>query len=131
MWGSAVTDISRSQRFADALRALEEGDEQPILAQFVQGAELKRPQRKDSQGDSDNAQSFWDEYMGQFERIATEFDRVVDSGDEGILEWHSSGTLVTGRSIEYAGVSLLRFTDGGVERFATYYDTAAFIAPSG
>lgn len=125
-----MSDTDRSQRFADALRSLEEGDDQPMLDQFEQGAELKRPERKGSRGESDDAQSFWAEYMGQFGQITTEFDRVVDSGDEGILEWHSTGTLATGRSIEYAGVSLMTFGDEGVKRFATYYDTAAFIAPA-
>lgn len=125
-----MSDTDRSQRFADALRSLEEGDDQTMLDQFVEGAELNRPERKGSRGESDDAKSFWQEYMGQFEQIATEFDRVVESGDEGILEWRSTGTLATGRSIEYAGVSLLTFVEGGVQRFATYYDTAAFIAPT-
>lgn len=125
-----MSDTNRSQRFADALVALENGDDQAILEQFAEGAELKRPERKDSRGESDDAPTFWNEYMGQFESIATKFGRVVESCDEGILEWHSTGTLATGRSIEYSGVSLLTFTDDGVVRFATYYDTAAFIAPA-
>ncbi len=125
-----MTDTNRSQRFADSLNALEQGDEQSILEQFAEGAELQRPERKEMRGESDDASTFWSEYMGQFERIGTEFNRVVESGDEGILEWHSTGTLATGRSIKYAGVSLLTFTDNGVKRFATYYDTAAFIAPT-
>lgn len=125
-----MTESSRSQDFADALRALEGGDAQAILGQFAEGAELKRPERQGNRGASDDARSFWEEYMGQFEQVSTEFDRVVDAGDEGILEWRSSGTLATGRAIDYAGVSLLTFTDEGVQRFVTYYDTAAFIAPS-
>lgn len=125
-----MSDTDRSQRFADALSTLEEGDDQEILRQFTEGAELNRPERKGSRGESDDAKGFWQEYMGQFEQITTEFDRVVESGDEGILEWHSTGTLATGRSIEYAGVSLLTFGGDGVTRFATYYDTAAFISPT-
>ena len=125
-----MSDTDRSQRFADALNALEEGDEQAILEQFAEGADLQRPERKERRGESADAETFWQEYMGQFETIRTEFSRVVESGDEGILEWNSTGTLATGRSIEYAGVSLLTFNDDGVARFATYYDTAAFIAPT-
>ena len=83
-----------------------------------------------SRGESADAPTFGQEYMGQSETIKTEFDRVVEEGDERILEWHSTGTLVTGRSIEYAGVSLLTFNEDEVKRFATYYDTAAFIAPT-
>lgn len=125
-----MSENSRSQRFAEALSALEGGDEQALLEQFVQDATLQRPERKGSRGESDDAQSFWQEYMGQFENISTEFDRVVEVEDQGILEWHSTGTLATGRAIEYAGVSLLTFGGDGVERFATYYDTAAFISPT-
>ncbi len=125
-----MSDTTRSQRFADALTSLEEGDEQAILDQFAEGAVLQRPERKEKIGESADAPTFWQEYMGQFETIKTEFDRVVEEGDEGILEWHSTGTLATGRGIEYAGVSLLTFSENEVKRFATYYDTAAFIAPS-
>ena len=119
----------RSQNFAEALQALEKGDDQPMLQQFSEGAELRRPERQHEDGD-DDASSFWQQYMAQFDSIETTFDRVVEEGDVGILEWHSSGTLATGRDIEYAGVSLLTFDGDSVSRFATYYDTAAFIAPT-
>jgi ketosteroid isomerase-like protein len=42
----------------------------------------------------------------------------------------STGTLSTGRPIEYRGVTVLEFDDGAVTRLRTYYDdSAAFIAP--
>ena len=54
---------------------------------------------------------------------------MADQGDLGVLEWTSTGTLTTGREVSYAGVSLLEFSGDLVQRFATYYDTAAFVSP--
>ncbi len=125
-----MSDNPRAQRFADALQALEKGDDQALLDQFGDGAELKRPERKHGPGKEADASTFWQQYLAEFDSIATEFDRVVESGDEAVLEWHSSGTLATGRDIHYAGVSLLTFDGDSVSRFATYYDTAAFIEPT-
>ena len=55
--------------------------------------------------------------------------RIAEAGDEGVLEWRSTGRLSAGRDIDYQGVSLLTFDGDRVSRFATYYDTAAFIDP--
>lgn len=125
-----MSDTSRAQRFADALASLEEGNHQPMLDQFGDGAELMRPERKHGPGKETDASTFWQQYLSEFGSIATEFDRVVESGDEAVLEWHSTGSLATGREITYAGVSLLTFDGDSVSRFATYYDTAAFIEPA-
>lgn len=125
-----MPDTTRSQRFADALQALEGGDEKPMLEQFVEGAELVRPVADRSSGVTDPGQ-FWDAYVAQFDTISTEFSSVEDAGERGILEWTSSGKLSSGRQISYAGVSLLSFgEDDKVRRFATYYDTAAFLEPA-
>ncbi|MGB3764577.1 MAG: nuclear transport factor 2 family protein [Ornithinimicrobium sp.] len=126
-----MSDTDRTQRFADALQACEQGDEQALLAQFAESAELRRPERKHGPGQVADPATFWQQYLAEFEHIETSFDRVTEEGDEGILEWHSTGTLATGRAIDYAGVSLLTFDGDAVSRFATYYDTAAFIEPTG
>lgn len=124
-----MSDTDRSQRFADALQSFERGEQEPLLDQFADGAELRRPERKHGPGKSADAPTFWQQYSAEFEEIATDFDRVVEEGDEGILEWRSTGRLAAGRDIEYAGVSLLTFDGATVSRFATYYDTAAFVDP--
>lgn len=121
-----MSDTARTQAFADALNQLEQGDAASLVAQFAADAELLRPEQ-DRSAPSD-AETFWDQYRSQFGDISTEFHRIVEEGDQGILEWKSRGTLQTGQSIEYAGVSLLTYTDDKVSRFATYYDTAAFLA---
>ncbi|MGC1206632.1 MAG: nuclear transport factor 2 family protein [Ornithinimicrobium sp.] len=125
-----MSDTDRTQRFADALQAFEKGDEQAMLEQFSEGAELQRPERKHGPGKVAEVSTFWQQYIAEFEHIETSFDRIAEEGDEGILEWHSSGTLAAGRDIDYAGVSLLTFDGDTVSRFATYYDTAAFIEPT-
>ena len=56
---------------------------------------------------------------------------MSESGDLGLLEWTSSGRLSTDRDITYRAVSILEFDDDDrVARFATYYDTAAFLEPA-
>lgn len=125
-----MSDTPRSQRFADALQALEKGDDEALLGQFGDGAELKRPERKHGPGKVADPATFWQQYLAEFDHIETEFDRIVEIGDEAVLEWHSSGALATGRDVTYAGVSLLTFDGSSVTRFATYYDTAAFIEPT-
>ncbi len=126
-----MSDTQRTQRFADALQACEKGEEQALLDQFADDAELHRPERKHGPGKVAEPSTFWQQYLSEFESIETTFDRVAEEGDEGILEWHSTGTLAAGRDIDYAGVSLLTFDGDSVARFATYYDTAAFIDPTG
>lgn len=124
-----MSDTDRSRRFADALQAFEKGEQAELLDQFADGAELKRPERKHGPGAIADAATFWQQYIAEFDHIETEFDRIVEEGDEAVLEWHSTGRLAAGRDIDYAGVSLLTFDGDTVSRFATYYDTAAFIDP--
>lgn len=124
----------RVQRFCDALHEFERsGDEGPLVGLFSGDAVLSRPEADLSAGGSTDPQEFWAAYRAQFSDISTAFGRTHDAGDLGVLEWESEGRLAAGRPIRYRGVSLLDFEDGGdrVVRFATYYDTAAFLEPEG
>jgi ketosteroid isomerase-like protein len=125
-----MSDSDRSQRFADAIRQHEEGDSQALLDQFTEDAELQRPEAERGPGAEADAPTFWQQYLAEFDEVSSEFTRVTEAGDEGILEWRSSGRLASGRDIDYRGVSLLTFDGDRVARFATYYDTAAFIEPT-
>jgi ketosteroid isomerase-like protein len=126
-----MSDSARAQRFADALQEFESsGDSADLLEQFADSAELSRPEADRSDSETDPA-AFWDAYRSQFDTIQTSFSAVDEAGNRGILEWMSTGSLSTGREIEYHGMSLLTFGDDDkVSRFATYYDTAAFLEPS-
>lgn len=126
-----MPDSARAQRFADALQEFESsGDSGVLVEQFADGAELTRPEADRSDSETD-AKAFWDAYLAQFDSIQTSFAAVEEAGNRGILEWLSTGSLSTGRDVDYRGVSLLTFDDDDkVSRFATYYDTAAFLEPT-
>lgn len=118
-----------AQAFADALQQLESsGDVDAFVQdQFADGATLLRPEVEQEVSGSDGARQYWQQYLGQFSDIASSFDRITGSGNLGVLEWTSTGTLAAGAAINYRGVSLLDFDDQGkVSRFATYFDTAPF-----
>lgn len=118
-----------AQAFADALQQLEKsGDVDAFVQdQFAEGATLLRPEVDQEVNGSDGARQYWQQYLGQFSDIASSFDRITGSGNLGVLEWTSTGTLAAGAAINYRGVSLLDFDDQGkVSRFATYFDTAPF-----
>ena len=124
--------MSRAQDFADALQRLEQdGDVDAFVELFADDVALIRPEPGNGGEGPDGARTFWTDYLGQFEQIRSTFSRVEQDGALGELEWVGEGALRTGRSVSYAGVSLLTFDDAGkVTRFATYYDTAAFVHPT-
>ncbi len=120
--------------FARALQRLEsDHDLDAFLRAFAADVELQRPeQRQQTERGGEGARRFWGAYLQQFDEVRTDFTRVSAAGNLGVLEWVSEGRLGSGRPITYAGVSLLTFDDGGqVARFATYYDTAAFVQATG
>ena len=123
---------SPGQRFAAALQTFEQsGNTDDIASQYADGAELLRPEVDRTGSSGTDATAFWEAYRDQFWEISTEFTEIQEDGSLAVLEWRSSGSLSTGRPITYAGVSLLTLDGGGqVRRFATYYDTAAFIEPT-
>jgi ketosteroid isomerase-like protein len=125
-----MTDTARADAFSKALQEMEKsGDAEDLVAQFGDGAELNRPELQHSAGSTD-PDKFWSSYREQFSEISTEFTHIAEADDLAVLEWTSKATLAAGRSIEYAGVSLLTFgEDDKISRFATYYDTAAFVVP--
>ena len=123
-----MAENSVTTRFIDALGTLESSnDPSQIVSLFAEGAELSSPEV--SGRTTSEPQQFWEAYRAQFGDVRSEFGTVDDSGRTAVLEWTSQGTLATGRPIKYAGVSLLTVDDDKVSRFATYYDTAAFVAP--
>lgn len=126
-----MTDDGAS-RFAALLQRYE-GDRDVdsfVSEAFSEDVELLRPERDQQRQGLDGARQFWTEYLDQFSDVRSEFSRVTDAGEVGVLEWRTTGSRARGGSVEYAGVSLLDFDGSGrVSRFATYYDTAAFGRP--
>jgi ketosteroid isomerase-like protein len=118
---------NHTHQFADALHALEDGgDLDAFLGVFADDVELYRPETQQQLDGASGARAFWEQYLATFDRIRSDFSRVVN-GEVGVLEWTSTGRLAGGAPITYAGVSLLDFDEAGlVTRFATYFDTQAF-----
>ena len=127
-----MADETPAHRFATALQELDSsGDAAALTGLFADGAELLRPEVSKPGSSNDDPAAYWEAYRAQFSEVSTEFSRIQEAQGTAWLEWTSRGTLSTGRDIEYAGVSLLDLDDDGrVTRFATYYDTAAFIEPA-
>lgn len=119
------------QRFAEALQELERTrDLDPFLEVFSDGVHLIRPEGRGDEHGRDGARRFWQAYLDQFDQIESSFSRLEESGPLAELEWTGEGVLQPGRPVSYRGVSLLELDDAGlVRRFATYYDTAAFVVP--
>ena len=126
-----MSDETPGQLFEAALHSLDEtGDPAEILARFADGAELHRPE-VDTQTSTKDAAAFWSAYRKQFDELSTEFTHRAETEEHAALEWETKGRLAAGRDITYRGVSLLTLDDTGlVTRFATYYDTAAFLEPA-
>ena len=126
-----MSDETPGQRFEAALHRLDEsGDPSDIVGRFADGAELHRPE-VNTQTSTKDAEAFWNAYRKQFDELSTEFTHRAETEQHAALEWESKGRLAAGRDITYRGVSLLTLDGNGqVTRFATYYDTAAFIEPA-
>ncbi len=119
----------RASKFASALQDLESGGDVDgfVAAVFTDQVELLRPETDQQVQGIAGAQRFWKQYLSQFIDISSQFDRIVEDGDLGVLEWTSSGRLADGTDISYRGVSVLNFDSNGlVDRFSTYFDTAKF-----
>jgi ketosteroid isomerase-like protein len=120
-------DDDRARGFATALQQFEQsGDPTDLVALFAYDATLTR---LDARGERTDAEGFWREYRDQFDDLRTTFDHAVEGDDRCALEWSSTGSLATGRPVEYRGVTVVEFDGPKVAHLRTYYDTAAFVAP--
>lgn len=122
----------RTTAFVDALRRAEDAmDPEPLVALFGDRSALENAARGVARSGPDGARRFWRDYLAAFGRVRSEFSRVLEGPSSATLEWESAGTLAaTGEAIRYRGASVLEFDGDRVARFATYYDSAAFL-PTG
>ena len=119
----------------NALHKLEEsGDTAAMVDCFAEQSETHAMAARRDHTGRDGAEKFWNEYRGQFDKVHSDFSKATVEGNVAVLEWTGKGTLKgTGgkpdRDISYEGCSILHFNDAGkVERFRTFYDSAAFIS---
>jgi ketosteroid isomerase-like protein len=117
-----------AQTFADALRRTEEsGDPEPLVQLFAEGCELRNLALTE-QG-LEGARRFWQTYLAQFDRIRSEFSRLIEQDGQAALVWTSEGAMKGGHPIAYRGVSIIETQGDKVRRFETVYDSAAFLRP--
>jgi ketosteroid isomerase-like protein len=115
-----------AESFMNALTAAEEGrDPGPLAELFSADAELTNLVRDEPRRGRDGARRFWADYLHAFERIRSRFERVTEADGTAVLEWVSDGTMRDGRPVRYRGVSILQTDGRQVQRFRSYYDTAA------
>lgn len=118
-----------TEQFINALKEAEKSnDSSPLVALFADKSECKNLTSKEPERGTEGAKKFWDAYLESFESVQSEFFSVIDTSDHGVLEWTAKGKLPNGRSIDYRGVSVLKYAEDKVESFHTYYDSAAFVA---
>lgn len=112
-------------RFTAALHALEEtGDVERMVMLFDERAETSGPTDRAPHVGREGARRFWRMYRDSFDRIHSEFEKIVEGRDGTVMmEWTSRGTTATGAPVSYRGVSVAEIPDGRVTRFRTYFDT--------
>lgn len=118
-----------ADRFMAALQEAERShDPSPLVALFDDDAELHTLAKEEVATGRDGATRFWADYLKVFERVKSEFTRVVADDTGAAMEWVADGTLATGKPIRYRGVSVIELAGDRVKTFRTYYDTAAFVS---
>jgi ketosteroid isomerase-like protein len=118
-----------TKAFVQALLSAEASrDVGPLVGLFDENAELEHPARGAGRRGPDGARSFWSDYRSAFDSVHSEFTRALEADGSATLEWVSDGRLArSGEPVRYLGTSILEFHGGKVARFATYYDSAAFV----
>jgi len=124
-----MSDVS--ERFEQALHHLDaESDAGPMVDLTAPDAVLTKLGGHREERGPDGARTFWDEYRSVFATISTEFTGRVEGEHGTALEWTSTSTLPDGTDLTYRGVTVLDVAGDQVSGVRTYYDSAAFLAPS-
>lgn len=119
------------QQFIDALAALEERREvDPIAALYADDADLSNPLVQHKHRGKQGARDFWTMYRSAFGSIRSEFHHVVADAGCALLEWTSRGERSDGQPVEYRGVTVLEYGDGGIRAFRTYFDPRQLDRPA-
>ena len=111
--------------FIEALHALEETkDAASLTALYASSAAVGNVLAPDGFHGPEGAGKFWTEYRGTFEQIHSEFRNVIVAADRAALEWASRGISPQGKSVEYAGVTVLEMEGEKITRSCAYFDPA-------
>lgn len=117
-----------AEQFMQTLQQTEDTQNvEPLVALFAEDAELTNLAMSEPLRGQEGARKFWQKYLSVFDRIHSHFTHVTEGSDTAVLEWVSDGKLSSGEPIKYPGVSIVEVDRGKVQRFRTYYDSAAFL----
>lgn len=118
-----------ARQFMNALQDAEHGgDIEPLVALFHENAELSNLVLVEPLIGHQQISGFWQEYLNQFEQIASSFVSVIENDNSSVLEWISEGFLKTGEPLTYRGVTILKIESGKIINFRSYYDSAVFVS---
>jgi ketosteroid isomerase-like protein len=121
---------SVAEKFMQELQRMEQShDAAEMVALFGSEAELSTVALEAPLRGQEGAQEFWQSYLRQFDHIHSEFTEVSEMDGKAVLEWQAEGALRGGKPITYRGVTLLDTDEEQVQRFRSYYDSAAFVHP--
>jgi hypothetical protein len=121
------------QNFAHAFmstlqQAEKSRDPEPLVALFDDRSELLTVALTEPMTSTEGARKFWTHYLATFEKIGSEFQHVIETENQAVLEWVGEGVLAaSGQAISYRGVSVLEHDGAHVQRFRSYYDSAVFV----
>lgn len=117
-----------SETFMQALQQTEQTkDASQLIGLFADEAEISNLSLKEPMRGKEGVREFWQNYLHQFDHIRSEFTEVSEMDGKAFLEWKAQGALRGGQPISYEGVTILKIEQDHIQRFYSYYDSAAFI----
>jgi hypothetical protein len=122
-----MTSQQLAERFKDSLLAFESHRKLDALAPLFSSSCQLASIAFDEPLQGEPLKDFWADYGELFDHVKTEFTGTHALGSVAVLEWRSTGKLKGGHDVRYCGVTILEFANDSIERFRTYYDSAAFL----
>ncbi|MEO6588454.1 MAG: nuclear transport factor 2 family protein [Pyrinomonadaceae bacterium] len=115
-----------AEKFIEALGKLENNEDvETIVALFADDADIGNVTLTNTLNGTDGVREFWTNYRKTFGEVNSKFHNKICSENVSALEWTTTGTSANGSEINYDGVSILEFNDGGkIERFFAYFNPA-------
>lgn len=113
-----------SQTFINALRQVEEHANLEAMERlFSDSATIWSPDQPRPLKGPAGVRQFWQQYRDTFAQVCSTICATVDGKDRAALEWESRGTIAgVNQPFCYRGVTVLEWTDGKINRLASYFD---------
>ncbi len=111
------------QQFIDALAQIESsGEQEAMVSLFADTCKVGNVLAPDRFEGREGASRFWQDYRSSFGEIRSEFHNLIDTAEGAALEWTAQGSNKSGGPVHYQGVTVLRFENGQITRFMSYFD---------